>query len=389
MARATLLIVEPHSSGHRGSYLRWLVEGALKQGAEVLVASTTEAQRNPLMADLFDLPGQSVTFVELPRLYEPTATKTPSKIRLLLRELAYYYSFRSMYRTLTRRRTVSGVIVPYVDYCFHVIALLGSPFGSAQWCGITMRSGGGRGSFLSRVRGVLLPRFLRIETLRVLFSINTQRPISAGADPKLRFLRDPAELRMHVARQEARASLGLSDGACVLLVIGTIDERKGVKELLAAMELMDRAVWQVLIAGTQSESIRQLFAAAPYRGWVEAGFIRVVDAFLEDADFCAAVAAADVVWLGYVGHLHSSGVMVVAGVAGLPIVACAAGEIGIAARRWGLGPAVDVSDPQKVADALRCLQDDGTRRRYGSCGTTAFVDHTPAAFSRDVLSSLS
>ena len=80
-----------------------------------------------------------------------------------------------------------------------------------------------------------------------------------------------------------------------------------------------------------------------------------------------------------------SGILVLAGMAGLPVIGTSGGEIGrfIESHKSGVG--VDVKRRDDVAVGLRRLLDSETRRYMGSQGQKAFARHTVENFGDSVL----
>jgi len=105
-----------------------------------------------------------------------------------------------------------------------------------------------------------------------------------------------------------------------------------------------------------------------------------LDRTLDSTDEGRVFAAADIAWLGYKGHLGTSGVLVLAGLAGLPVIGCVEGEIGFQVRRDALGEVVEVCKVDSVRAALARLSDPVRRGAYGANGQRIFASHSSARF---------
>ncbi len=81
---------------------------------------------------------------------------------------------------------------------------------------------------------------------------------------------------------------------------------------------------------------------------------RIVESDLElnDDQESKVFAAANAVWLGYVGHLVMSSILVQAGLSSLPVVACREGLLGWLTCKEGLGETVDVGNSAEIQAAL-------------------------------------
>ncbi len=85
-------------------------------------------------------------------------------------------------------------------------------------------------------------------------------------------------------------------------------------------------------------------------------------------------------------HIYMSGVMVLAGRAGLPLVGTKDGEIGRLITEHGIGVVAVIEQPGDVAQALRNLCDARRRITMGQRAQMAFAEHTPENFGTSVLS---
>jgi glycosyltransferase involved in cell wall biosynthesis len=77
-----------------------------------------------------------------------------------------------------------------------------------------------------------------------------------------------------------------------------------------------------------------------------------VDGYANSVTEEAAFRAADLVWLGYQSHFSMSGVLVLAAIAGVPVVSTHKGLIGWMTREHELG---DVIDVERASEVTQCL----------------------------------
>jgi glycosyltransferase involved in cell wall biosynthesis len=315
---------------------------------------------------------------------------------LIWREFGYWRLFKRITDEVTSRMPIDAVILPYVDYCFYAIALLGTPFRKLPWSAISMRlsvsqDAGERGGKLPW-KWRLAQRILQQPMFRSLFVINPSVQkiptnwYSNVLRPKLRYLRDPSDFKPSGSRAEARRLLDILDSALVILVFGSIDERKAVDLLLAGIEQQDNlSSCVVVLAGRQSSSMRNRMRVSPYDRLQNQRRLIVLDRFLDSADQVRVLTAADVVWVGYRNHIYMSGVMVLAGKAGLPVVGTAEGEIGRLIVEHHLGAAVNIEKPGEVAHAINGMFNAVLRMEIGQRARQVFADHTVENFGTDVL----
>jgi glycosyltransferase involved in cell wall biosynthesis len=210
--------------------------------------------------------------------------------------------------------------------------------------------------------------------------------LSAASRSKVRYLADPAEYEPAGTRAESRSALGILEGQVAILVIGAIEERKGLDSLLNSLAKGDDLhQWAVILAGKQSPVIREQARAGRWAELKSQKRLIVIDRFLTDAERNLVVTAADVVWLGYRNHVYMSGVIVLAGRAGLPILGTPEGEIGRLIAKYGLGLAARLDRPAEIAAALRAMLEARTRTAMGLRAQTAFARHTVQNFGAEVL----
>lgn len=154
---------------------------------------------------------------------------------------------------------------------------------------------------------------------------------------------------------QTRARLGLASGREMLLLFGSLDPRKGVRELLAALarlpEPLARRVGLVMAGesvAVQSD-IADAVAALQLRGAVQTVHL---DTFVSDAEMHRLFRAASLVLLPYQRHIGSSGVLVRAAAAGVPVLGQDYGMMGALIRDRRLGLAVDTTSPEVLAHGL-------------------------------------
>lgn len=377
----SIAILEPHATGHRGAYVGWIAQAAAERGIPTRIVGAAglaevEAVQRALQAG-----------AEL----RPAAAPAPSR----LGPLATQFACRDwMLRLAGRHRDLAEAawIVPFFDSAFWAVALAGLPAHGAGWVGITLRTGFPLAGEHWRGRRALrlgaTARVLRSSAILRLFAIDPSTPGWLEAQNawywrKLAYLPDPSLPLRPMTATAARERLGIGPGERVVLVVGSLDVRKGVAQLLDAIDgagCESGLRWTVLLAGRQTEAVRSLL-----RERVGRARRIVIDAFLSDSEFAECLHAADVVWAGYVGHVFSSGIVTTAGRAGKVVVGCDEGAIGALVRHHGLGVACNVHDRGAVARALAAALEPAVRERAATSGPAAFRNHTPESFGAAVV----
>jgi len=389
-----LLIVEPESHGHRGHYVRWLVVAAHRKQWDVVIATTKAASSHPIVRTLPSEFGNVA--IHLMRDAAKRQDVHPTFWQLVRNDIASWRSFKQTVDEIRSTGPIDAVVLPYAEYCFFSLAIFGEPFWGIPWCAISMRLSLAQ---LGSVVNSSMPRkwrfagrILRQPSLRALFVINPsvgdvpQTWYSPRVRARLRYLPDPGEDSGFVSRQEARVSLNLADTAVAILVYGWIDGRKGADALLQTLALepeLDEYV--VILAGEQSTNTRDLLRSEPYARFREEKRLIVLDRFISETEQSAVFAAADIAWLGYRSHLFMSGVLVLAGRAGLPVIGTREGEIGRLVETHQLGAVAAIGQLSDIARALRRMRDATMRYEMGQRARRVFAAHSVDNFGDTVL----
>jgi glycosyltransferase involved in cell wall biosynthesis len=402
MSGKTLLLIEPHCSGHRAVYVRRIAMAAVARGVDVTVATTIEALQHPALDALRREGGNSLRIVATPFTFTDGQGGVGS-VGLARQEFRYRRLFRTLFEIASREHRPDVVLVPYLDYCFNAIALAGAPFGTTPWAGIVMRPAfhfaalgiEGPASRLLPAKRRLFLRLLTRPCLQAVFTIDEslhdymQRFGPVRGAPVV-YVPDPADIDGGLSRIQARERLCIELAAVVILVYGTIDARKGLNALFAALNkssIRERVV--VLIAGRQDTTVHELLQRPSLQALARIGRVRCLDRFLDTEEEHAVFAAANIVWMGYRDHYAMSGVMIQAGQMGLPTIACAEGLIGWMTRRISCGLTVRVEDTERVGDAiLRLAENRKLAEALGQNGRNYFRWHSVARFSDGLLNVL-
>jgi glycosyltransferase involved in cell wall biosynthesis len=180
----------------------------------------------------------------------------------------------------------------------------------------------------------------------------------AGADGRFgvrcRLMPEPIEPPPRLSKTEARRALGIPDSGRYVGCVGNIGWRKGCGLLITAFaDTMGRlhADDRLLLAGPFEPEIRaqaEHDLAAPLRS----GQVVLIDRLLTAVELNLAVTALDLVCTPYRNHMQSASVVIRAAAAGRPVLGSAAGWMGRAVERFGLGTTCVVTDRAALADAL-------------------------------------
>lgn len=394
---SSLLMIEPHQEGHHMRYVCWVSGEAIRLGYDVRLALSAGCLGHPSFLALRNDCGGDFRTTTLPvDGPKPLAQGVGDLVRLQAR---YRKLFAEFFRRLPREDRPDHVFVPHLDYCSYATAIMGSPFGDTPWGGLIINptfhlSAEGieaPSSSLQRFKERAFYRLLGDPTLRMVLTLDetlVQRAqqVRPGAASKLAMVPEPAELLGTHSRESARRMLGIPADATIALVYGALDASKGIDSLLAATEdgRFPREVG-LLLAGPQDTEVRALLSSPRAENLRRAGRLYDLDKYVHGEDEHAVFRASDLVWIGYRRQYISSGVLIQAGMAGLPVVACDEGLIGWLTRKRNTGLVVHIEDARAVAKAVsRLTRDPGLSRRLGDNGRRYAASHNVEGFSKAV-----
>jgi glycosyltransferase involved in cell wall biosynthesis len=159
-------------------------------------------------------------------------------------------------------------------------------------------------------------------------------------------------------RQDARRLLGIPADGRYVAMIGALEPRKGIEELLAAVERASLAAQdRVLLVGKATPPIRALLDAGHDRLLRQQRII-VLDRYVSDEELGAAFFAADVIAVTHPRQIGSSGTLVRAAAAERYLLTSNFGWVGWVNQFFQLGVSVNVADTDALAAALKTALDE-------------------------------
>ncbi|HRP46381.1 MAG TPA: hypothetical protein PLT07_02420 [Trueperaceae bacterium] len=373
-----------------------MTEGLLEAGHQVTIATDAAALPHPELTELAEEGYDNLSIQGMPTPPGLFAGKRRA-MGAVLHELTCRQLLSDWYAALAYYTAFDVVFLPYLDLCTYGLALLGSPFKGTPWAAVAMRPtfhfratgveapirrGDRVRAFLFR-RLLMDPRLLGVlatdPTLGDYISGVDLAPVAPLYEPVPRILSEPGP---------ARERLGLPPVDCKLILLyGAVTERKGIRQLLEAMATKPllRDV-SIVVAGVVADAITSLFKEDWVRQMVAGGRLVVRNRYHNATEERDLIAAADVIWLGYVGHYTSSGVLALAGSGRKPVIACRAGLIGKRTATAQMGITINPNNPTEVRAALLALlSNDELASTLGSNGYSYFAPFTYARAKQSVV----
>ena len=178
-----------------------------------------------------------------------------------------------------------------------------------------------------------------------------------------------------------------------LLMFGSLDERKGISPVLDALSLLsesDQSRLVLVLAGRLSDDERdRLLRRIQILRSTSNVQIVVDDRYLEETEIQPLMRACDLVLLTYIRHVGSSGVLVRAARASVPVLSTAYGLLGVQVSQNRLGAIVDATSPVDIASTLKEWLVDPNTIPFDRETANVFANaNTADAFAQTILSQL-
>jgi glycosyltransferase involved in cell wall biosynthesis len=252
--------------------------------------------------------------------------------------------------------------VPYADRITQAAAIESLLFGGGQFSRVPIEAQLMRGKYgypLRRARERLSAAANRWLTLRNPWRVThvldpwILRGLGATAEIKrFRLIPEPVEQRAPMDRQHARRLLAIPADGRYVAMIGALEPRKGIEELLAAAERAAlRADDRVLLVGKATPPICELLESR-FDRLRRKKQVLVIDRYVSDEELGAAFFAADVIAVTHPRQIGSSGTLVRAAAAERYLLTSDFGWVGWVNRQFQMGAGVNVLDADALTAAL-------------------------------------
>ncbi len=272
-----IVIFEPEGTGHRMVlYVRHIVREVVKRGWQVKLVTTKRAILTPGFQMVADECHTGIETFIIPHIDFPVSN--PNTLNLLKYQFSQFFVFANAYRKFVKSYSADFVYVPSLDYCDKIISLLGSPFGNTFFGGLLLSP-----KFHYKRIGLQLTaskheklfeklfyRLIQIPSMKLLNVIdNTLPDIAINTQKKegwkVKYVPDPAFIEGTITRQKARESFRLKDRQFVILMYGALSERKGVVQLIEAVNILKKYKdIVVLLAGKQDFKVKKFLSEIHY-----------------------------------------------------------------------------------------------------------------------------
>jgi glycosyltransferase involved in cell wall biosynthesis len=201
----------------------------------------------------------------------------------------------------------------------------------------------------------------QLETVFCLDPFAVTALVAQHQNTKIVHLADPVQLApsRSLDLTTLKTQLGIAAQRRVFLLFGGVDGRKGIYQLLEAIELLSPEVCEqfcLLIVGqphpTDQVNIHQKITAL-----CETRQLQAIEhcEFIPEVEVLTYFQLADAILAPYQRHVGMSGILLLAAAAGKPVLSSDYGLMGELARQYQLGLVVDSTQPAEIAKALETL----------------------------------
>ena len=195
----------------------------------------------------------------------------------------------------------------------------------------------------------------------------------------------PIPVTPRLSQTDARRLLGVPEDGRYLGILGSLDKRKAIPELLAAYRTAKLpATDRLLLAGCLDQQYRALIASE-YGDLLKSERLLLIDRFLTDQELNQGYSAFDLVCTTYRDFPGAASLMLKGIAAGRPVLADDFGWCRALIRRFGVGWTTDVSDTYGFAQTLRKALDASTRYTETEAIKRLLRFHDPTNFTETML----
>jgi len=373
-ASPRLMLFDLALGGHHGNYIQYLVDYAhtaeFSGVIDIVVLPQFLEIHKDTVAAIDNHASSMVNWAPISREESSALVSRDSGINRTLRNFQEWQVYCRYARVL---KTTQALIM-YLDTCELPLAV--GKCSPCSFSGIYFRPTFHYPSFtnfsaskkdqLQRWREkITLNRILRSPQLKTIFCLD---PYAVNAlksnrySTKMVHLADPVSVFPDESSSHTHMQLGIEKHRTVFLLFGALDGRKGIYQLLDAIQELSSDLCQdfcLLLVGKAShaeqDQIHQRAAALCQSRPIQ--LIECYD-FVPDDDVPSYFHLADVVLAPYQRHVGMSGILLLAAAAGKPVLSSDYGLMGEVVRQYKLGLVLDSSLPTEIAQGItRCLRE--------------------------------
>jgi glycosyltransferase involved in cell wall biosynthesis len=382
-----VLIYENCHLGHHYLYVQHMLPALIETGAEVVVSISAEGRKSEEFRDRL-LPFVNQVEFDCQALNANPAAPLSERMGV----------FRSFADAVKRTRA-DYTLVPTADALTMAMALsrvtsLGLsrtrfPGEACLHMGLGRVGGGLKLHLRDAVKAltIALSRWDVVHIVNVLFYESLQG-LPERIRRRIRLLPDPIAPNPRLPKDESRRRLGLPTDGRYVGIVGSLDPRKAIPELLLAFKAAVNGPGdRLLLAGKLHPPFRRLIDEQ-YPDLVLNGQVQILDRYLSQEEIFTALTAVDVVCTPYPGFGNLSATLLNAVSAGRPILTHNFGWSKAVVERFKLGWFCNVRDVAEFSRTMRYALEDSQARRESAEAGRLLAFHSPENFATSWLKKL-
>jgi glycosyltransferase involved in cell wall biosynthesis len=380
------LVFEQWRGGHYYNYLRCLVPRLAEHASQVIVAMTARAAAAPTFAPALDefRRARGVTIDDSVPDADP-ALPAGQRFRLL----------RHLADAVARHRP-DYLMLPSADAQTLALGLLGHvglrPFGRSLHTAATFHYGYGPAvatrkqalkelAYRTAYAGAT---WTRLNFVNFLY-FEHARARGARWISRAHVVGDPVPQPERLSKREARRMLGVPEDGRYLGLLGSLDVRKAVPELVAGFRAARLGETDRLLLGGRLAPEFQRFLVETAADLIRSGRLIVLDRFLSDGELSQGYSALDVACPLYRDFPGLASLMLKAIAAGRPTVVSDFGWMRAITRRFGVGHTVRLDDPEALGRTLASALDASADYREEEATARLLQFHEVSNFTEAML----
>jgi len=373
-----LMLFDLSIYGHHPSYIQQFINYWSKQelpgSLDIVVSQKFLQEHSDVVKQSADLKKEDINFIALSQEEEASLKPRNSSIN---RNLLAFQEWKLFCKYAELLKATQGLIMYLDPYLLPLAVGMQSP---CSFSGIYFRPTFHYPSFsnyipswknrLQQLREkFILNRVLHHPQLKTLFCLDpfAVKQIN-NFDSKARaiHLADPVLLQLKDEYQlnNLRKKLGIKAGKKVFLLFGALNGRKGIYQLLEAIQLLPPALCEqmCLVFVGEANPTDKALIQSKVAATCQAQPVQIIQhyEFVPEQDVQAYFQLADVVLAPYQRHVGMSGILLLAAAANKPVLSSNYGLMGEIVQRYQLGIVVDSTVPKEIAQGLQhCLVASG------------------------------
>ncbi len=183
--------------------------------------------------------------------------------------------------------------------------------------------------------------------------------------------------------ESMRSELGIDSSRKIFCLVGILDRRKGVRELLEAIQTLSESEAKqvcVLLVGelhiSQKQEIMALLEQTKNNSQVQ---VVLRNDFVPEEDVQKYYELSDVTLTTYQNHMGGSSALIRSALAQRPVLSSDHGLMGEIVRNRQLGLTVDTTKPDEIAKGIRAFLDDRSECKLNLESAKTFVEENSSA----------